>query len=174
MRVPFIAAWAKPDTTNAWQKQLPIRAGSIRQEIGTYYDLFPTIVGFVDASVPTNHPVDGQDLTRLLTGQSDPEHRNEFLNHYPHPRRGQSHFFTTWRKGNWKVIYEYLNEGGDRYSLYHLTSDPSEPNNLAANNPKQLRNMMRSMVRELESRDAVYPVKDRKVLKPVMLEMKQP
>lgn len=172
MRVPFIAAWAKHNAANVWQKQLPIPAGSIRQEVGVCYDLFPTIASFVDVPVPTDHPVDGQNLSRLLTGQTDPNHRNEFLNHYPHPRRGQSHFFTTWRNGRWKVIYEYLEQGGDRYSLYDLASDPSESRNLAAVAPDKLRSMMHDMVRELESRDAVYPVKEEQILEPVVPEDK--
>ena len=113
-------------------------------------------------------PVNGQILTRLLSGPSDPKHRSEFLNHYPHPRREQSHFFTTWLDGGWKVIFQYLAKEADRYALYDLTHDPSESNNLAADHPEKLRNMMRRMVRELESRNAVYPVKDGKNLKPVI------
>lgn len=58
---------------------------------------------YATITVPAAHPVDGQNLKQLLIGQSDPKHRNEFLNHCPHPRRGQSHFFTTWRTGDWKV-----------------------------------------------------------------------
>lgn len=168
MRVPFIAAWAKSDATNVWQKQLPIPAGSIRQEVGVCYDLFPTIADLVEASIPTDHPVDGQNLARLLSGQSDPKHRDEFLNHYPHPRRGQSHFFTTWRDGNWKVIYQYLAKGDDRYALYDLATDPSESHNLAADNPEQLRSMMQGIVGELETRGAVYPVKDGQTFEPVI------
>lgn len=167
VRVPFIAAWGKPDANNRWQKNLPIAAGSIRREIGTCYDLFATIVDLVDAPVPAKHPVDGQNLKRLLTGQSDPEHRNTFLNHYPHPRRGESHFFTTWRNGNWKVRYEYFSDE-NRYALYDLASDPSESQNLASKNPKKLKSMMQAMVRQLESMNALYPVKDGRPLRPVI------
>ena len=102
-----------------------------------------------------------------------PKHRNEFLNHYPHPRRGKSNFFTTWRQGNWKVIYEYLEKGESRYSIYNLAKDPSESQNLAAENPEQLRTMMEGMVRELEIMDAVYPVKDGKTLAPVIPQEKK-
>jgi arylsulfatase A-like enzyme len=168
MRVPFIAAWGKPDVNNPLQKKLPIPAGAIRQEIGVCYDLFPTIVDFVGAPVPANHPVEGQNLKRLLTGQSDRERREEFLNHYPHPRRGQSHFFTTWRRGNWKMIYEYLKQGSKRYGLYDLASDPSESRNLATEKPEKLRSMMQGMVRELKSMDAVFPVKDGLAIEPII------
>ena len=135
---------------------------------GTCSDLFPTLVNLVDAHIPEHHPVDGQDLSRLLSGQAKPNHRNEFLNHYPHPRRGQSHFFTTWRKGDWKVIYEYMEQGKGRYSLYNLAVDPSESTNLAAENPQKLRRMVKEMVHELESRKAIYPVKNSEALKPVI------
>jgi arylsulfatase A-like enzyme len=174
MRVPFIAAWGKPDVNNSWQKKLPIPANSIRQELGTCYDLFPTIVEFVGPPIPKDHRVDGQNLSGLLSEQSSPKHRNQFLNHYPHPRRGLSHFFTTWRKGNWKVIYEYLKQDSARYALYDLANDPSESKNLAAENPEKLRSMMESMVRELKSMNAVYPVRDRQTLEPVIPQKKKP
>jgi arylsulfatase A-like enzyme len=168
VRVPFIAAWGKPDPENRWQKKLPIPADSFRPEIGTCYDLFPTVANLVGAPVPAEHKVDGRDLKLLLAGQSDPEHLNEFLNHYPHPRRGESHFFTTWRKGKWKVRYEYFSEAGNRHALYNLARDPSESRNLAGENSAQLRSMMQGMVRELESMNALYPVKDGKTLEPVI------
>jgi arylsulfatase A-like enzyme len=172
VRVPFIVAWAKADSNNRWQKKLPIAADNIRQEIGVCYDLFATIAALVDAPVPVDHPSDGQVLTRLLSGQSDPERRNEFLNHYPHPRRGESHFFTTWRKGTWKVRYEYFSDGANRYALYDLASDPSESQNVAAENPEKLRNLMQGMVGELRSMDAVYPVIDGRPLEPIIPQKK--
>jgi arylsulfatase A-like enzyme len=168
VRVPFIVAWAKPDPGNKWQQKLPIPAGSIRLEIGACFDLFPTIVALVNAPVPDGHVIDGQNLQKLLAGQADDEHRDEFLNHYPHPRRGQSNFFTTWRKGNWKVRYEYFPKGDTPYALYNLASDPSESQNLASENPEQLRRMMDAMIRKLKAMDAVYPVKDGLPLEPMI------
>ena len=111
---------------------------------------------------------DGSDLSQLLSGKSDPQRIAEFLNHYPHPRRGKSHFFTTWRQGNWKVGYDTFAKGDVRYGLYNLASDPSESQNLAARNPEKLRSLMQGMVRELESMDAVYPVKNGRRFEPVV------
>ena len=165
MRVPCIVAWGKPAATHAWQQRLPILADTIRQEVGACYDLFPTITQLVAAPVPAVHPVDGHDLSQLLAGKSDPHHRNQFLNHYPHPRRGQSNFFTTWRDGNWKVIYEYLPQS---YALYDLSNDPSESNNVAASQPRVLRKMMLGMAHQLKTRRAVYPVQDGQTLTPVI------
>jgi len=168
VRVPFIAAWAKPNPENKWQRKLPIAVGGVRQEIGTCYDLFPTILDFVDAPVPAEHKVDGRNIRLLLTGQSAPKHRSAFLNHYPHPRRGESRFFATWRTGDWKVRYQYMAEGANRYALYNLATDPSESKNLAAEKPEKLKSMMQCMVRELESMKALYPVKDGEEVKPVI------
>jgi arylsulfatase A-like enzyme len=39
VRVPFIAAWAKLNPENRRQKKIPIVAGSIREEVGSCYDL---------------------------------------------------------------------------------------------------------------------------------------
>lgn len=168
MRVPFIAAWGKADPDNAWQQKLPIVANSFRQEVGTCYDLFPTLTGLVNAPVPEDHVVDGRDLAPLISGEVNENHRNAFLNHYPHPRRGVSHFFTTWRDGNWKVIYEYFKEGDNRYSLYDLANDPGESQNLASEHPERLRSLMQGLVNELEAMDAVYPVIEGKPLHPIL------
>jgi len=79
-----------------------------------------------------------------------------------------SNFFTTWREGDWKVVYEYFEESSKRYSLYNLVDDPSESNNLAAAHRNELQRMMQGMVRELESMDAVYPVKEGNALRPIL------
>ena len=64
--------------------------------------------------------------------------------------------------------YDYLATGDERYGLYNLASDPSESRNLAAENPEKLRSMMQSMVRELESMEAAYPVEAEQTLEPVI------
>jgi len=168
VRVPFIAAWAKQDTNNVWQKKMPIVVGAIRQEVGICYDIFPTILELVGAKVSGDHTVDGRDLTPLLSGQSNPKHQDEFLNHFPHTRRGKSSFYTTWRQKNWKVRYEYLAEGHNRYALYDLSKDPSESKNLALSNTQQLKGMMQAMVQQLNAMNALYPVKHEKALRPII------
>ena len=168
MRVPFIAAWGKTDGSKRWQQRLNIPPNSFRQEVGTCYDLLPTIAQVAGASIPAAHVVDGRDLSPLLTGKGNANHRNEFLNHYPHPRRGQSHFFTTWRQDNWKVIYQYLAEETERYALYDLAKDPSESQDLSTRHPEKLKSMMQGMIDELTAMHAVYPVQDGQQLKPLL------
>ncbi|GAA5506343.1 sulfatase-like hydrolase/transferase [Novipirellula caenicola] len=169
MRVPLIAAWAKPNSDNALQSKLPIPAGAIQSQIAAVQDLFPTITQLTGCEVPSSHVVDGAPLQTLLTGKSDSDRPQTFLMHYPHgPHR--SNYFTTWRDGDWKVIYHTLPEekttggfiqfDGGHYELFNLKDDPFESNNLADSHPQVLRRMMTGLIAELEKHNAVYPVDD--------------
>jgi arylsulfatase A-like enzyme len=159
-RVPFIAAWAKPAPANVHQKQLPIPAGAIQPQPGAVMDLFPTVLNLAGVKPPAGHVVDGLDLRTLLTGKPDRSRPQQFLMHYPHaPHR--SDYFTVWRDGDWKVIYHYLPSevsGGSHYQLFNLKADPFEQNDLAAQEPRQLRRMTQGLITALERHQAVYPV----------------
>ncbi|MDZ7616681.1 MAG: sulfatase [Patescibacteria group bacterium] len=160
MRVPFIAAWAKANAERPHQKRLPIAAGAIQGQLASVCDLFPTILGLVNVAPPAGHPVDGQRLDTLLAGGPDETREEAFLMHYPHgPHR--SSYFTTFRQGDWKVIYHYVPEKNGQqshYQLFNLADDPFESQDLAASRPQQLRRMMQGLIAGLEKHDAVYPV----------------
>ncbi|MFV1993841.1 MAG: sulfatase-like hydrolase/transferase [Verrucomicrobiales bacterium] len=176
MRVPFIAAWAKPDRDNVWQQKLPIAAGKIQSQVASVTDLFPTILGLTGIASAQDYVVDGFNLQTLLTGERDRSHPEQFLMHYPHGIH-RSNYFTTWRDGDWKVIYHTLPniptsgghiqfEGG-HYQLFNLADDPFESTNLAQSNPEQLQRMMKELINQLKAHEAVYPVDDTgKTLRP--------
>ncbi len=182
MRVPFIAAWAKPNSDHPAQQRLPIASGAVQGQVANVTDLFPTLVRMVSAegngAAQGEHIIDGLPLDTLLSGRADPSRRDQFLMHYPHgPHR--SNYFTTWRDGDWKVIYHALPEvpahggfiqfEGGHYELFDLKSDPFEQNNLAGSEQDVLVRMMEGMVRELEDKGAVYPVgEDGKSLAPMV------
>ena len=75
MRVPFIAAWAKPNPENAFQKRLPIPAGAIQGQVGNVTDLYPTLMELVGGGEkslnPDGHIVDGKSLKTLISGEAD-------------------------------------------------------------------------------------------------------
>ena len=167
MRVPFIAAWAKPNPANEWQRKLVIPQGVIQPQLAAVQDLFPTLLSLAGVEVPAGHVVDGHPLQTLLTGKSDPERPEQFLMHYPHgPHR--SSYFTTWRDGDWKVIYHAvpgtrssgnrLQFEGGHYELFNLKNDPFEQENLAQKEPAILKRMMTGLVEQLEKHEALYPV----------------
>jgi arylsulfatase A-like enzyme len=160
MRVPFIAAWAKPDPENAFQKRLPIRTGVIQQQLAAVYDLFPTILSLTAIPVPPSHTVDGTRLDQLLTGQRDKNRPEVFLMHYPHAPHRSNHF-TVYRDGPWKVIYHYFPSKASEdshYQLFNLGDDPFEQHNLAAERPEELRRMMNGLIAVAESQGTLYPV----------------
>ncbi len=160
MRVPFIAAWAKPNASNPLQKHLPIAAGAIQGQQAGVQDLFPTILGLADIKSPRGHVVDGAQLDTLLTGKPDRHRKETFLMHYPHsPHR--SDYFTVYRDGPWKVIYHYFPSAASEnshYQLFNLRDDPSEQNNLVTAKPAELHRMMKRLIAALKRHQAVYPV----------------
>jgi arylsulfatase A-like enzyme len=160
MRVPFIAAWAKPDAANEHQKRLPIAPNAIQSQQAAVYDMFPTILGLTGVQTPSSHIVDGKKLDTLLTAKPDSGRDEKFLMHYPHsPHR--TDYFTTFRDGEWKVIYHYFPSevsGGGHYQLYNLKDDPFEQNDLAKGHPAELKKMMQGLIAGLEAQNAVYPV----------------
>lgn len=170
MRVPFIAAWAKANAANPFQKKLPIKVGAIQRQQAAVYDMFPTILGLTGVKSPAKYAVDGSRLDTLLTGKADRGRKGVFLMHYPHaPHR--SDYFTVYRDGDWKIIYHYFPSEvseGSHYQMYNLAQDPFEQNNLATREPAQLRRLMQGLIAGLEKQKAVYPVEDGKVMKPLL------
>jgi hypothetical protein len=84
----------------------------------------------------------------------------------------RSDYFTTFRDGDWKVIYHYFPSEvseGSHYQLFHLARDPFEQKNLASSEPAELRRMMQGLIAGLEKQNAAYPVDaDGKALKPIL------
>jgi arylsulfatase A-like enzyme len=160
MRVPFIAAWAKASSDNPSQAKLPIAVGSLQSQTANVTDLFPTILSLAGQQQPSDHAVDGSTLNTLLTGKDDTSRKEEFLMHYPHsPHR--SDYFTSYRNGDWKVIYHYYpskDSEDSRYQLYNLADDPFESTNLADSKPDQLRASMKGLTAGMKNYEAQYPV----------------
>lgn len=158
MRVPFIAAWAKPNPENPWQKKLPIPHGAIQSQLGTVMDIFPTVLALVGVEHPTSHVVDGVDLATQLSGKNNPERPEVFLMHFPHGHN--SSYFTSYRSKDWKVVYDYNPQGTDapKHKLFNLKEDPFENENLAIKRPEKLAQMIRAMAEQLEAEGARYPI----------------
>jgi len=168
-RVPFIAAWANPRSSHPLQKRLPIMAGGIQSRMGICYDVFPTLVKFAGAKTPDGHRVDGIDLSGLLSGKDEEAKREVFLSHFPHSYT--SSYFTTYREGDWKLVYRYFpdqTKGQNRYALYHLGRDPSESNDLSNQQPDQVKRLTQTMIRSLDEMNALYPTVKGRALKPVI------
>ena len=163
VRVPFIAAWAKPDAKNKFQKKYPIAQNAIQLQQGTVMDLYPTILSVAHVKSPKHYVLDGADLKKLLQGKEDKNHRDDFLMHFPHGEH-RANYFTTYRKGDWKLIYYYNPEttGIPTWKLYNLKDDPYETSELSAKYPEKTASMIELMKNRLTEENALYPITESK------------
>jgi arylsulfatase A-like enzyme len=159
VRVPFIASWAKPDTNNKFQKKYPIANNAVQLQQGTVMDLYPTILSVAGVKAKKNYPLDGTDLKKLLQGKQDKKHRDDFLMHFPHGEH-RANYFTTYRKGDWKLIYYYNPDttGEPSWKLYNLKDDPYETTDLTENQPEKVASMIELMKERLTEEKALYPI----------------
>lgn len=169
VRVPCIVAWAKPDEGNRFQKEYPVRQGYVQTQMGTIMDIYPTVLSVAGVGLPSDVVLDGSDLKRMLGGRKDIRHRRDFLMHFPHGEH-RANYFTTYRKGPWKLIYFYNPETPESPSwmLYNLKKDPYETMDLSSEKSGRTRRMIKAMKRRLDTERALYPVDDAgNELKPV-------
>ncbi len=155
-RAPFIVSWAKPNPNNSFQKKYPVAQNFVQTQISTVMDLYPSILAVSEVETPLNYQLDGSDLGKLLQGKKDRQHRDDFLLHFPHQHRGS--YFTTYRKGDWKVIYYYNpdTDGIPTYKLYNLKKDPYEEQDLSLMKPKKLKKLCKQMIQRLGEENALY------------------
>ncbi len=167
-RVPFIAAWAKPNPAQANQKKFPVQQGAMfSEQRATVMDIYPTVLELAQAKKPAQHSIDGSSLLSVLKGEKAPLPQRSILLHYPHSHH--SSYFTSYIQDDWKLIYHYSPEKPNKASceLYNLAQDPYESKDLAASETKKLSELMDAMTAQLKSEDALPPVnKDKEALYP--------
>ena len=114
LRVPFLARW--PGT---------IPAGIVTNEVTHAVDIFTTLASVAGAAVPDDRPIDGVDLSPLLTGTSDRSGRESVLCFV-----GDRLHAVKWR--NWKlhlIWQEYMLDPPVELSVpraFNLFDDPGE------------------------------------------------
>lgn len=162
LRVPLIMAWAKPDPDHPLQKEFPILGNSRENDLVTCLDLMPTFLELGGATVPPGTVLDGRSLTPYLQEKEEDLSPRSFLCHFPHGRHNNT-LFTTYQRGDWKVIYQYA---GRTWELYHLTEDPGETRNRVEDDPEKALELAGAMMQELELQQAQFPL-DRETGRPV-------
>jgi len=138
-RVPCIMRW--PGT---------IPAGNESDALVTTMDLLPTFAGLADVPLPTDLSIDGQNLTPLLTGQSE-ESPHEYYLYYCH-----THLLAI-RDARWKLVlprsakpewmkwWARMIDEVEDVQLYDLDSDIAETTNLADRNPDVVARLMKQI-----------------------------
>jgi arylsulfatase A-like enzyme len=138
IRVPMIARW--PGN---------IIAGSKTEHISAFWDVLPTLAELVEKPIPRG--IDGISFLPTLTGTSQ-QKEHEFL--YWEFHEGSSK--QAIRMGKWKAVRLAPSRP---ISLYDLTMDIGEENNIAKNHPEVVEKveMILNNVRTDEER---WPLKD--------------
>lgn len=144
-RVPFLVSWAKLNSANPLQQNVPIQPGRIETAMVTCWDIPLTLLDLAGVKPPAKgFGEDGMSFAPYLKGMAPSRSRHEVLVHYPHKHR--SEYYTWLRKGSMKLI---LNLANGSCELYDLAADPVESSNLASARPelkeeleKELRNRL--------------------------------
>jgi len=131
MREPCLAYW--PGT---------IPAGSVRQDLSSTLDLFPTCLTLARAPIPTDRTLDGYDLLPALTGKGPCARDTMFFY--------QGAQLWAVRKGPWKAHLTSQDAGAkaqqnDPPLLFNLDIDPSERFDVAADHPDVVADLLKTV-----------------------------
>jgi arylsulfatase A-like enzyme len=146
MRVPAIMRW--PDR---------IPAGTVCSEVASTIDMLPTIAALTGSTLPAMRPLDGKDISDLMTGQSATG-PHEIYCYY------REYELQAVRSGTWKLLVPEENQTKRNcrkaVELYDLATDIGETQNVADLHPdvvKMLEGRLRAFDRELKEDMAPVP-----------------
>lgn len=117
-----------------------VAAGKTSDEPVSGIDFYPTLCTYFGVKPTTPSKVDGEDLTELLFAGKPMGERNLFW-HFPsynQPEEPAQRPRSALRRGDWKIIHRYEDDG---YELYHLKTDIGESENLSENRPEIFQKM---------------------------------
>jgi arylsulfatase A-like enzyme len=133
IRVPMIAS-------------LPgrIAAGKTSDEPVSGIDFYPTLCTYFGVKPTDPSKVDGEDLTELLFKGKSLGERNLFWNFpsYNDPENPARRPRSALRRGDWKIIHRYEDNG---YELYNLKTDIGESKDLSGSQPEILQKMRQQL-----------------------------
>ncbi len=117
-RVPAFANWPGH-----------IKPGTVVDGMMHVVDTYPTLIGLAGASdAKSKKPLDGLDMWPTIS-QGKPSPRTEVVYNIEPFRAGI-------REGDWKLVWR--TPLPDSVELYNIAQDPSEKNNVAAQNPEKV------------------------------------
>lgn len=131
-KVPFIAWWPGR-----------IDAGGTNDTPAITLDVMPTLLSLAGIELPRRRPLDGVDLSPLLLKGKEPANRPLFWASLSN-RGSRSEAM---RAGPWKLVVQHPQAKpgsfeNEAVSLYRLDHDPSEQDDLAADQPDRARAML--------------------------------
>jgi arylsulfatase A-like enzyme len=128
VRVPFFIKWPGH-----------IDAGAVYQNPVSSLDLAPTLFTAAGINVLPEWKLDGTDLVPFVDGRrSGAPHERLFWRYW---RTGQNRQLCAVREGDWKLVTDHhlggASPGHQSWSLYNLSNDPAEQNDLIQDYPEK-------------------------------------
>ena len=127
IRVPFIIRWPGK-----------VKAGTVSNHIGAFWDLLPTFAGLGGAQAPPG--IDGISIAPTLLSQPG-QQQHSYLYWEFHENNGRQAV----RMGKWKGVKYNVKKVNSPIELYNLDVDPYEKNNVAAANPEIVHELSKIM-----------------------------
>lgn len=150
IRVPFIV---KPPGANGDAQWV--------NSVATIQDIMPTLMEYAGIE---NHgsnymgrevyPMTGRSMFPLIQGESDQIYADD------EPLGWEIFGHRALRKGDWKALWADGANGSDTWQLYNLTEDPREINDLSAEFPEKLAELVADWEEYAENNQVVLPIGD--------------
>ena len=142
------------------------KSGTTSDALLQSVDWYPTLLAMCGLKPHADLKLDGLDQTPTLLGKKPV--RDRVFCHFPHGSAKQAADIpgflpsTYIRKGDWKLIRFFgdNDDGSDRFELYNLKDDAGETKNLAAQEPKLVRELNKLITGFLRDTAAVVPVRN--------------
>jgi arylsulfatase A-like enzyme len=137
-----------------------VKAGSMAEQYVIIEDFFPTILDIAGVkNAKTVQQVDGKTFLPVLKNPAFMDSQRGLLWHHPNrwtAAEGPNiHYASAFRQGDWKLIYDYRKA---KLELYNLREDIGEEKDLAATNPKKVKQLATLLSKQLKTWNAQWPV----------------
>lgn len=123
-------------------------------------DFFPTILEIAGVKSPKLiQKTDGKSFMPVLKNPALKDDQRKLVWHHPNrwiAAEGPNiHFASAFRKGDWKLIYNFREE---KLELYNLKNDIGEQHDLSVSNPQKTKELAALLTKQLRQWDAQMPV----------------
>jgi len=123
--VPMIAVW-----------EGEIVPGTKSDHVSAFWDVMPTVAELAGIQTPEN--IDGISFLPTLMGKEN-QKQHDYLYWEFHEKGGRQAV----RKGDWKLVrYDVFTPEKTSTELYNLVNDIGEENNVAAENPELVKELL--------------------------------